>query len=112
MDIYDPTDLATDECLLFSYTVFEFISSAGSDNNLKLSCNVKGEDLILIFIPVFAQDSLNNLVCATKSYLKLVTTATPTQIIWNHVLSTMHHRVHLVWGEERDVLHSSKMNNM
>ena len=45
LDIYDPTDLATDECLLFSYTVFEFISSAGSDNNLKLSCNVKGEDL-------------------------------------------------------------------
>ena len=44
LDIYDPTDLATDECLLFSYTVFEFISSAGSDNNLKLSCNVKGED--------------------------------------------------------------------
>jgi len=44
LDIYDPTDLATDQCLLFSYTVFEFISNAGTDNNLKLSCNVKACD--------------------------------------------------------------------
>jgi len=44
LDVYDPTNLATDECLLFSYTVFEFISSAGSNNDLKLSCNVKACD--------------------------------------------------------------------
>lgn len=37
----ESTNLATDQCLLFSYTVFEFISSADNDEDLKLTCNVK-----------------------------------------------------------------------
>lgn len=36
-----PTTLATDQCLLFSYTVFEFISNSDESNDLKLTCNVK-----------------------------------------------------------------------
>jgi len=35
------TNLATDQCLLFSYTVFEFISNSEESNDLKLTCNVK-----------------------------------------------------------------------
>ena len=35
------TNLATDQCLLFSYTVFEFISNSDESNDLKLTCNVK-----------------------------------------------------------------------
>lgn len=37
----DPTDLATNQCLTFSYTVFEFVSNADESADLKLSCKVK-----------------------------------------------------------------------
>lgn len=36
-----PTDLATNQCLTFSYTVFEFVSNADDSADLKLSCKVK-----------------------------------------------------------------------
>jgi len=35
------TDLATNQCLTFSYTVFEFVSNADESADLKLSCKVK-----------------------------------------------------------------------
>merc|ERR1712176_1408456 len=35
------TDLATNQCLTFSYTVFEFVSNADDSADLKLSCKVK-----------------------------------------------------------------------
>merc|ERR1712176_1437973 len=35
------TDLATNQCLTFSYTVFEFVSNADQSADLKLSCKVK-----------------------------------------------------------------------
>lgn len=35
------SDLATNQCLTFSYTVFEFVSNADQSADLKLSCKVK-----------------------------------------------------------------------
>jgi len=35
------SDRTTDQCLMFSYTVFEFISNAHESSDLKLTCNVK-----------------------------------------------------------------------
>jgi len=35
------SDRTTDQCLMFSYTVFEFISNANESSDLKLTCNVK-----------------------------------------------------------------------
>lgn len=35
------TNLATNECLYFSYTVFEFVTNASDQNDLRLTCKVK-----------------------------------------------------------------------
>lgn len=35
------TNLATNECLYFSYTVFEFVTNASEKNDLRLTCKVK-----------------------------------------------------------------------
>jgi len=37
---HSPSNIISNECLVFSYTVFEFVSSSDGEGDLRLSCDV------------------------------------------------------------------------